>query len=89
MAPHYYHNITVEDKNTGLTTNQKHYSFGPKWGPTGDPWWSTYRYQLEAFVDKMKGRTPKHWIELEDSVAELELIDRVYEKAGMVRRGIK
>ena len=52
-------------------------------------WWSTYRYQLEAFVDKVRGKHPLHWIQLDESVAELELIEQVYEKAGMVKRGLK
>ena len=68
---------------------QKHYSFGPIWGPIGDAWWSTYRYQLEAFVDKLKDRIPRHWIDLDEGLDGHALIDRVYEKAGMVKRGMK
>lgn len=39
-----------------------------------------YRYQLEAFVDKLKGRTPHYWMTAEDSVANMTWIERVYEK---------
>jgi hypothetical protein len=38
-----------------------------------------YRYQFEAFVDKLRGRTPKHWYDGEDSIANMEWIARVYE----------
>jgi predicted dehydrogenase len=71
-----------------LAFTQKHYSFGPEWGPRSEPWWSTYRYQMEAFVSKIKGEEPKHWIDLDESMATMETIDRVYEKAGMVKRGL-
>ena len=39
-----------------------------------------YRYQLEAFVDKVKGRTPQTWVTAEDSIANIEAIEKVYEK---------
>ncbi|KAL2353474.1 NAD binding oxidoreductase [Cryomyces antarcticus] len=52
-----------------------HYSFGPE-------------YQLEAFVSKIRGEEPNHWIALEESVAVMECIDLVYEKAGMKKRGL-
>ena len=43
MMPHIYHYIQVTDKQTGRTHTQKHYNFGPVWGPRSEPWWSTYR----------------------------------------------
>ncbi|KAA8898768.1 NAD binding oxidoreductase [Sphaerosporella brunnea] len=86
MMPHLYHYIAITDKKTGHTSYQKHYSFGPKWGTRGESWWSTYRYQLEAFVDKVRGREPVCWIEPEDSVMQMECIDSVYEKSGLGKR---
>jgi predicted dehydrogenase len=86
MMPHLYHFIEITDKKTGHTSYQKHYSFGPKWGARGESWWSTYRYQLEAFVDKVRGREPPCWIEPEDSVQQMECIDSVYEKSGLGKR---
>ncbi|CAI4214123.1 unnamed protein product [Parascedosporium putredinis] len=62
MMPHIYHYIQITDKRTGQKSTQKHYSFGPLWGPRSEPWWSTYRYQLEAFVDKVSGKDPVHWL---------------------------
>ncbi len=50
----------------------------------GANWWSTYRYQLEEFVNKIKGREGSGvWVDGEDSVAQMEAIDRTYEKAGL------
>lgn len=39
-----------------------------------------YRHQLENFVDKVKGREPMHWMDADDSVANMEWIERIYEK---------
>lgn len=82
------HSIIVEDKITKVKTTQKHYSFGPKWGARSEPYWSTWRYQLEAFVAKVRGEDPPHWIDMKDSVAMAALIDQVYDKAGLPRRGL-
>lgn len=51
---------------------------------TGQDWWTTYRYQLEAFVDRVKKRKGSGvWIDAEDSIRQAELIDRTYEKMGL------
>ncbi|KAF2709519.1 oxidoreductase domain-containing protein [Pleomassaria siparia CBS 279.74] len=53
----------------------------------GEEWWSTYRYQLEAFVDKVKGREGSGaWVDGEDSVRQMEVIDKTYEKMGLPLR---
>lgn len=49
----------------------------------GEEWWTTYRYQLEAFVDRVKGRKPQTWVDREDSVANMEWIERIYEEGGL------
>lgn len=41
-----------------------------------------YRYQLEAFVDKVKGRTPQIWISEADSLANMKAIESVYENVS-------
>ena len=41
-----------------------------------------YRYQLEFFVDKVKGRQPRLWIDGDDSVSNMRWIDRIYEKVS-------
>ncbi|KAK2808391.1 hypothetical protein FQN50_004776 [Emmonsiellopsis sp. PD_5] len=89
MMPHIFHYIEIKDKRTGQSHTQKHYTFGPEWGPRAEPWWSTYRYQLEAFVDKINGKEPVHWISHEDSIAQMETIDAVYEKSGLGKRPSK
>ena len=43
---------------------------------------SRYRYQLEAFVDKVRGRSPADWYEPAKSISELETIERVYLKVN-------
>ncbi|TGZ78958.1 NAD binding oxidoreductase [Ascodesmis nigricans] len=84
MMPHLYHYITIKDKHTGKTETVKRYV--PEDGKPGESWWSTYHYQLQAFVDKVKGREPEHWIDGNDSIAQMECIDAVYEKCGLGRR---
>ena len=37
-----------------------------------------YRYQLEAFVEKVRGRKPEHWYDAQDSIANMEWIEAVY-----------
>ncbi|PGH02902.1 hypothetical protein GX51_04358 [Blastomyces parvus] len=86
MMPHMFHYIEVTDKRTGQKHTQKHYNFGPEWGPRSEPWWSTYRYQLEAFVDKVSGKEPVHWISHEDSIAQMRTLDAIYEKSGLGKR---
>ncbi|KAI1796993.1 NAD binding Rossmann fold oxidoreductase [Ganoderma leucocontextum] len=86
MMPHVYHYITIYDKRTKKTTTEKHYGGGPKWGDRGQEWWSTYRYQLEAFVDMVRGKQPPHWVAPDNSIAQMETIDMVYEKSGLGRR---
>ncbi|KAI0707130.1 NAD binding Rossmann fold oxidoreductase [Earliella scabrosa] len=86
MMPHLYHYITIYDKRTKQTTTEKHYSGGPQWGDRGETWWSTYRYQLEAFVDMVRGRQAAHWVTLDSSIAQMETIDMIYEKSGLGKR---
>ena len=39
-----------------------------------------YRNQLEAFVDKIRGRTPQYWPDQATSISKMECIERIYEK---------
>ena len=60
----------------------KQYSDG-----SSDPSWSTYRHQLEQFVNKVRGRPGSGvWIDGEDSIRQMEMIDGAYEKAGLPLR---
>ncbi|KAJ7504167.1 NAD(P)-binding protein [Mycena galericulata] len=78
VMPTLYHSITVTP--TGEKSRvEKVYTFPD----LGEPWWTTYRYQLEAFVNKVKGRTPHVWITKEDSIKNMEAIESVYTKSGL------
>jgi len=91
MMPHLYHYITVTEKDTGKTHTIKQYSGGPLWDniPTsnekkgGDTRWSTYRYQLEAFVMKCKGQEPPVFVSHEESINQMETIDQMYQVSGL------
>ncbi|KAF9069800.1 hypothetical protein BDP27DRAFT_1383100 [Rhodocollybia butyracea] len=98
VGPTYWHKIQVTNKagQTTSTRTEKVYKFAdahidngtenPKNLSLGEDWWLTYRYQLEAFVDKLNGRTPQTWVTREDSVANMEWIEKIYEKAGIGSR---
>ena len=77
----YYHSITVavkDGKGRVKKRVEKAYKFGD--GRNEEEWWSTYRHQLDAFVDKVKGHTPRTWVSKEDSVDNMVWIEKVYEK---------
>ncbi|KAG1774875.1 NAD(P)-binding protein [Suillus placidus] len=74
VMPVIYHSITVAPDG-GVTRTEK-----------AEEWWSTYRYQLEAFVDKIKGRTPQTWMSAEDSIANMEWVEKIYEESGLGSR---
>ncbi|KAF9069799.1 NAD(P)-binding protein [Rhodocollybia butyracea] len=98
VGPTLWHKIQVTNKagQTTSTRTEKVYKFAdahidngtenPKNLSLGEDWWLTYRYQLEAFVDKLNGRTPQTWVTREDSVANMEWIEKIYEKAGIGSR---
>ncbi|KAL4805668.1 hypothetical protein BDV18DRAFT_11905 [Aspergillus unguis] len=95
MMPHLYHFISVFDKATGKTEYFRQYAAGPVWGGVktsdggegGRKGWSTYRWQLEAFVTKVQGGDPPCWVGNEESVVQMEVIDQLYRAAGMPVRG--
>ncbi|KIM79362.1 hypothetical protein PILCRDRAFT_10492 [Piloderma croceum F 1598] len=89
LAPTLYHwiRVRVQDpsrKGKVIERVEKVYKFGD--GSKGEDWWTTYRYQLEAFVDQVKGRTPRTWVGKEDSIENLEWIEKIYEKTGLGSR---
>ncbi|CDO73710.1 hypothetical protein BN946_scf185015.g38 [Trametes cinnabarina] len=48
--------------------------------------WTTYRYQLEAFVSKIRGRKPWVWIDPDTSVAVMATVEQMYAKSGLPPR---
>lgn len=43
----------------------------------------SYRHMLECFVDRVKGRESRTWMSAEDSAANIEWINKVYEKVSL------
>ncbi|KAL5513239.1 hypothetical protein ACEPAH_3637 [Sanghuangporus vaninii] len=82
--PSVYHYIAVTPKDKkGKKRVEKVYCFPDGFG---EEWWSTYRYQLEFFVDKVKGRQPRLWMDGDDSTANMKWIEKIYEKTGLGSR---
>ncbi|KAH7126958.1 oxidoreductase domain-containing protein [Dendryphion nanum] len=75
-------------KTEKKTESKKEYSWSQDGHVNpGEAWWTTYRYQLEEFVNKVKGRKGSGvWISGEDSIAQMETIDQTYLKSGLPLR---
>ncbi|KAJ7115827.1 hypothetical protein C8R44DRAFT_215019 [Mycena epipterygia] len=79
LVPSYYHSITGSPAGKPRRV-EKAYSF--EGAARGEDWWTTHRYQMEAFVDKVQGRTPQTWIEPQDSVDNMKWVEAIYAKDG-------
>lgn len=53
---------------------------------SGESYWQTYRYQLEQFVNKVRGRETSQWVEHEASIGTLQMIDMAYTAAKLPLR---
>ncbi|KAL4738958.1 hypothetical protein BDV11DRAFT_127604 [Aspergillus similis] len=87
----------VRDRDTGKVIRRwekksyhKAYTFKEVGGEfadlPGEPFWMSYRHQLEQFVNRVKGRETQHWISGADSIAQMKMLDMAYEKSGLGRR---
>ncbi|KIY69651.1 NAD(P)-binding protein [Cylindrobasidium torrendii FP15055 ss-10] len=84
LLPTIWHSINVKPKG-GKVRTEKVYT--PLDGAPGEEWWTTYRYQLETFVNRVKGRdSGPVWIEKEDTLGNMEWIERVYAKTELGSR---
>jgi hypothetical protein len=96
LMPHLYHSLVVQDKHTIKNGSQvtrswtekkniKAYDWSDKSdGRQGAYWWPTYRYQLEEFVNRVKGRKGNGiWIDGQDSINQMQVIDETYTKGGL------
>lgn len=95
--PSFWHRIDVVDDH--VIRNVPDGKVEKKWsereyvkayqGDVGDASWTSYRHQLEQFVNKVRGRESAGvWIDGDDSVRQMEMIDSAYRKAGLpVRPG--
>ncbi|KAI0469847.1 putative oxidoreductase [Xylariaceae sp. FL0804] len=52
-------------------------------GVPGEDWWMSYRYQLEDFVNAIKGRKTHFWVDGPDSINQMKMLDMAYEKSGL------
>ena len=43
----------------------------------------SYRYQLEEFVNRIKGSETQYWVTGEDSIKQMRMVDMAYEKSGL------
>lgn len=87
----------IRERKTGVsikkwTENKSHkvYTFKEAGGKfkdlPGELHWMSYRYQLEAFVNKIQGKKVQHWVSGEDSILQMQMIDMAYEKSGLGMR---
>lgn len=95
LAPSVYHQIDVEDthvirageqvvKSWTESKREKAYKWPSAQSAGEQEWWTTYRYQLEEFVNKIKGRDGSGvWVDAVDSVEQMKAIDATYLKAGL------
>ena len=93
--PFFYHRIDVENKHVvrtrldGKTVKEwseiayvKDYA-----GDSGVDSWTSYRFQLEEFVAKIRSKPGTGvWVEGEDSISQMKMIDIAYTKAGLPLR---
>lgn len=55
-------------------------------GLQGETFWMSYRYQLDQFVNRVKGRETLYWVDKKDSIDQMKMIDMAYEKSGLGAR---
>ncbi|KAI0635939.1 NAD-P-binding protein [Trametes polyzona] len=82
LDPGVYHHIRVKPKR-GPSRTERHYRYADG---RGEKDWHSYTYQLHAFVDKVRGRTPAAWTEPITTITAIETMERIYEKAGLPPR---
>lgn len=66
-------------------TTEKIYTFADVGiNQPSEPSWTSYRHQLEQFVNHIRGREGSGlWVSGEDSLAQAKMIDMAYEKSGL------
>jgi len=78
VLPTFYHYIS--DRGPKGSWTEEAYTWdkeGKATGWKGEAYWSTYRFQLETFVDKLQGRVPQYWVTGENTVANMRCIEMV------------
>lgn len=97
IIPTFYHRIDVsqshrivKDGETVKQWKETKYVKSYNW-PAGDgradayeDWWTSYRCQLEEFINRIKGRKGSGvWVDAQESITQMEAIDKIYENAGL------
>lgn len=102
VGQHMWHRIDVEtvttlrEAATGKIVKEEKdikYLKGYRWPEgmagesRGEDWWPTYRYQLEEFVNRIRGKEGSGaWVDGEESIKQMVATDMTFEKAGMLLR---
>ena len=88
------HEHVVIIKGVGRVVKEwKEVEYVKDYGPEGKQWWSTYRWQLEAFIDKIKattstadnvvnGKKSDLWVEAEDSINQMKQLIKCMRRPG-------
>lgn len=89
-TPFIYHRIDIHEKHTIRATSDGRIvkswtdtTYIKDYGMVGAESWTTYRYQLEEFVNRIRKRPTRTFVTGEDSIRQMEMIDGAYEKAGL------
>jgi predicted dehydrogenase len=77
-GPHLYHRLTVWTRGAGGGRRRERVAGSRT---------PTYSYQLEAFRDAVRGDRARNLTPPVDSVANMRVVDAVYDAAGLRRRG--
>lgn len=92
IIPTFWHRIDITERHT--VRNKADQNVMKEWTKTSyvkeygkHASWTTYRWQLEEFVNKIRRRPGSGaWMEAEDSIKQMKMIDSAYTKAGMPLR---
>ncbi|KAF3764177.1 NAD(P)-binding protein [Cryphonectria parasitica EP155] len=100
MLPPHYHRVDIVDEFVVVKGDsqvvkkftKKETKKAYTWKEMGrdlpsEPWYSTYGYMLEQFVNKIRGQEGTGiFISHEDSIAQMKALDMIYEKSGLGQR---
>ncbi|KAI1471271.1 NAD(P)-binding protein [Daldinia caldariorum] len=102
VMPSVFHSIRIDDEFQTRKAGDKSGKTIKKWTNSktikaytfkevgidqpGEPSWTTYRYQLEEFVNKVHGSEARQWVSGEDSMNTAKMIDMAYTAAKLPLR---
>ena len=52
----------------------------------GEAYWQSYRWMLEQFVNRARGREARQWVGPDDAVNTAKMVDMAYRTAGLTPR---